>query len=150
MAFEKKAVVNDKERYMMKLAGAAPNKLEDTRFIFMGNNSPEQVGYSQAKKQWGHIPVSFVVAGNRAFYTQIILGLVQILNGQKQPNNQKGTSAAVILRYMKCATTCLIVNISTTTARMMDTNLIFLCDKGHYEACLHLQQSVNPQHAADE
>ena len=71
----------------------------------------------------------------------------------KQPNTtkkSKSTSAAVILRYFKCAMTCLIVNISTNTAHMMDMNLFFLCDKRHYEACLHLQQSVNPQHAADE
>jgi hypothetical protein len=72
---------------MTKLAGAIPNKLEDTRFIFMGNYSPERVGYSQAKKQRGHIP-GRIVAGH-AFGTQIILGLVKILNGQKQPNNQK-------------------------------------------------------------
>jgi hypothetical protein len=65
---------------MTKLAGAIPNKLEDTRFIFMGNYSPERVGYSQAKKQRGHIPGSFVciyiIVAGHAFGTQIMLGLV--------------------------------------------------------------------------
>jgi hypothetical protein len=41
IAVEEKAVANDEERYMTKLAGARPNKLEDTRFIFVGNYSPE-------------------------------------------------------------------------------------------------------------
>ncbi len=44
IAVNVKAVVDDKERYMTKLAGAVPNKLEDTRFIFMGNNSPKRMG----------------------------------------------------------------------------------------------------------
>ena len=80
IAVEEKAVVNDNERYMTKLMGAIPNKLEDARFIFMGNYSPERVGYSQAKKQRGHIPGSFVciyiIAAGHAFGTQIMLGLV--------------------------------------------------------------------------
>jgi hypothetical protein len=132
---------------MTKLAGAIPNKLEDTRFIFMGNYSPERVGYSQAKKQRGHIPVS-TPPEPPVFYTQVTLGLVKILTGQKTTKRSKSTSAAVILRYFKCAMTCLIVNISTPTAHMMDMNLFFLCDKRHYEAVLHLRQSVNSQHAA--
>jgi hypothetical protein len=43
IAVEKKAVANDEERYMVKLAKleVIPNKLEDTRFIFVGNYSPE-------------------------------------------------------------------------------------------------------------
>lgn len=72
---------------MTKLAGAVPNKLEDTRFVFVGNYSPERAGYSEAKKQRGHIP-GRIVAGH-AFGTQIILSLVKILNSQTQPKNQK-------------------------------------------------------------
>jgi hypothetical protein len=43
IAVEEKAVANDEERYMVKLAKleVIPNKLEDTRFIFVGNYSPE-------------------------------------------------------------------------------------------------------------
>ena len=72
---------------MTKLAGAIPNKLEDTRFIFMGNNSPEQMDWLQAKKGRGHIPRR-IVAGH-AFGTQIILSLVKILNSETQPKNHK-------------------------------------------------------------
>jgi hypothetical protein len=53
IAVDEKAVVNDKERYMTKLAGAVPNKLEDTRFVFVGNYSPERVGYLEAKSNGG-------------------------------------------------------------------------------------------------
>jgi hypothetical protein len=50
IAVEEKAVINDKESHMTKLAEAVPNELEDTRLMFVGNHSPARVGYLQAKK----------------------------------------------------------------------------------------------------